>query len=71
MAETLEDMKAQLQALRARRYSGVRRTRTEDLAVDYATDSEMAAAIADLEARIDAAEAGRGRIRRAFAVKDL
>jgi hypothetical protein len=60
---TLEEMTAQRDALLAARYRGVRTVETDGRRVTYATDAEMAAALADLERRF-AAAGGPGRRRR-------
>ena len=51
---TLSDMQAQLDALLAARFRGVRSTNYDGKSVTYGSDAEMARAIADLEARIAA-----------------
>lgn len=48
-------------ALLRARYAGVRTVEVEGRRVSYATDAEMAAALADLERRISAAQSGRVR----------
>jgi hypothetical protein len=60
---TLEEMTAQREALLAARFRGVRTVEIDGRRVTYATDAEMAAAITDLERRIDGAQVG-GRRRR-------
>jgi hypothetical protein len=60
---TLEEMIAQREALLAARYRGLRTIEIEGRRVTYASDAEMAAALADLERRIAAAQDG-GRRRR-------
>ena len=60
---TLDEMTAQRDALLAARYRGVRTVEYEGRRVTYATDAEMAAALADLEKRIAAAETGTLRRR--------
>jgi hypothetical protein len=60
---TLEELIAQRDALLAARFRGVRTVEVDGRRVTYASDAEMAAAIADLERRIDALETG-GRRRR-------
>ncbi len=52
---TLAEMQAQLDALLAARFRGVRSTSYDGKTVTYGSDAEMARAIADLEARIAAA----------------
>ena len=47
-------------ALMAARYQGVRTVEYDSKRVSYATDAEMANALADLERRI--AERGKGRV---------
>lgn len=60
---TIEEMTAQLEALLAARFRGLRTVEIDGRRVTYATDAEMAAAITDLERRI--ALAGKdGRRRR-------
>lgn len=51
---TVAEMQTQLDALRKARASGIRRVEHDNRAIDYKTDAEMAAAIADLERRISA-----------------
>ena len=69
---TLEEMTAQRDALLAARFRGVRTVEIEGRRITYATDAEMAAAIADLERRIADAEVGaRRRIVRTAASKGL
>lgn len=51
---TLAEMQAQLASLQNLRAKGVRRSRFGDDEVEFRSDSELAAAIADLEARIAA-----------------
>jgi hypothetical protein len=59
---TLDEMIAQRDALLAARFRGVRTVEIEDRRVTFATDSEMSAAITDLERRIAAGqESGRKR----------
>jgi hypothetical protein len=57
-----EEMTAQRDALLAARYRGVRTVEYDGRRITYATDAEMAAALADLEKRI--ATAGSGTPRR-------
>lgn len=69
---TLEEMQSRREALMAARYRGVRTVEVEGRRITYATDAEMAAAIADLERRITQQAAGsRRRIVRATAAKGL
>jgi len=69
---TLEEMTARRDALLAARFRGVRTVEIEGRRITYATDAEMAAALADLERRIDSAEAGaRRRVVRTAATKGL
>ena len=69
---TLDDMTARRDALLAARARAVRTIEFEGRRVNYATDAEMATAIADLERRITQAKAGaRRRIVRATASKGL
>ena len=69
---TEAEMTAQRDALLAARWRGVRTVEFEGRRVTYATDAEMAAAISDLERRIEAARAGgRRRIVRTTASKGL
>jgi hypothetical protein len=69
----LQTMRAQLDGLLAMRWRGVRETMIEGRRVSYASDAELAVAIADLERRIAVAEGNgrRGRVLRPYAVKDL
>lgn len=69
---TVEQMRARLAALLDMRFRGVRSMAYEGKTVSYGSDAELAAAIADLERRIELAETGRrSRVRRVHAVKDL
>ncbi len=69
---TEAEMTEQRDALLAARWRGVRTVEFEGRRVTYATDAEMAAAISDLERRIDAARTGgRRRIVRTTASKGL
>jgi hypothetical protein len=67
----LDDLKARHSALLAARYSGTRSVSYDGKTVNYGTDTELAAAISDVERRIAQLERGAGRILRPFAVKDL
>ena len=60
---TLAEMQAQLDALLAARFRGVRSTSYDGKTVTYGSDAEMAKAISDLEARI-VAETGTNANRR-------
>lgn len=72
MALTLEQMQTRLDALLDMRFRGVRETTVEGRRVSYATDSELAAAIRDLEKRIGRADGRKGRrVLRTHATKDL
>jgi len=67
---TIEQMTARREALLEARWRGVRTVEIEGRRITYATDAEMAAAIADLERRIADASAGaRRRIVRTAASK--
>lgn len=69
---TLEELNARRDALLAARYRGVRTVEIEGRRINYATDGEMAASIADLERRIAESEAGaRRRIVRTTTSKGL
>jgi len=69
---TIDDMIARRDALLAARYRGVRTVEVEGRRIGYASDAEMAAALADLERRIAAETAGaRRRIVRTAASKGL
>jgi hypothetical protein len=69
---TLAELRSRRDALLAARYRGVRTLEIEGRRITYATDAEMATAIADLERRIAEAEAGaRRRIVRTTASKGL
>ena len=70
---TLSEMQAQLDALLAARFRGIRSVSYEGKTVTYGSDAEMAKVITDLEARI-AAETGTNpnrRITRVTASKGL
>jgi len=60
---TLEELTAQREALLKARFRGVRTVEYDGKRVTYASDAEMAAAIADVERRIAGLEDG-GRRRR-------
>ncbi len=60
---TLDDLVTQRDALLAARYRGVRAVEVDGRRITYATDAEMAAALADLEKRIAAAGTGTPRRR--------
>ena len=60
---SLEEMAAQRDALLAARYRGVRTVEYDGRRITYATDAEMAAALADLEKRIAQVEDGMPRRR--------
>jgi hypothetical protein len=69
---TIEQMTARRDALLEARWRGVRTVDIDGRRITYATDAEMAAAIADLERRIADASAGaRRRIVRTAATKGL
>ena len=69
---TEAELIAKRDALLEGRAKAVRTVEFEGRRVSYATDAEMAAAIADLERRIDAARSGgRRRIVRTTASKGL
>jgi len=70
---TLAEMQAQLDALLAARFRGVRSTTYDGKTVTYGSDAEMARAIADLEARIAAAGGTNPnrRVTRVYAEKGL
>ena len=71
MALTTEQLQARLDVLLEMRFSGVRETSFEGRRLVYASDQELAAAIAALEARIESAQRPRPRLARPYAVKDL
>lgn len=56
----MADLAAQLEALRTARASGLRRVRFNDREIEYRSDKEIVAAMADLERRI-ADQTGRVR----------
>lgn len=68
---TLDELKLRHSALLAARYSGTRSVSYDGKTVNYGTDGELAAAIADAERRIAKLERSAGRVLRPFAVKDL
>jgi hypothetical protein len=59
----LEELTARHEALLAARYRGVRTVEYGGKRITYASDAEMAAALADLEKRIATAETGTPRRR--------
>ncbi|MBX6323641.1 MAG: hypothetical protein IRY94_17630 [Rhodospirillaceae bacterium] len=68
----MEELTAQRDALLAARWRGVRTVEIEGRRITYATDAEMAAALADLERRIaQAQDGGRRRVVRTAASKGL
>ena len=68
---TLDDLKARHSALLAARYSGTRSVSYDGKSINYGSDTELAAAIGDIERRIAKLERGAGRVLRPYAVKDL
>lgn len=68
---TLDDLKARHSTLLAARYSGTRSVSYDGKSINYGSDAELAAAIADIERRIAALERTSRRIVRPFSVKDL
>ena len=70
---TLSEMQAQLDALLAARFRGIRAVSYEGKTVTYGSDAEMARTIADLEARIAAASGttANRRVTRVTASKGL
>jgi hypothetical protein len=68
---TLDELKLRHSALLAARYSGTRSVSYDGKTLNYGTDAELAAAIADAERRIAKLERGAGRVMRPFTVKDL
>ena len=55
----IADLEAMREALLKARFAGVQTVEYEGRRVTYATDAEMAAALADLDRRIGAASAAR------------
>jgi hypothetical protein len=68
---TLDDLKLRHSALLTARYSGTRSVSYDGKTVNYGTDTELAAAIGDVERRIAKLERGAGRVLRSYAVKNL
>jgi hypothetical protein len=68
---TLDDLKARHSALLAARYSGTRSVSYDGKSINYGSDAELAAAIADIERRIAALERTSRRVLRPHTVKDL
>jgi len=60
---TLDELTRHRAALLAARYRGVRTVEVDGRRITYATDAEMAAALADLEKRIAATTTGTPRRR--------
>ena len=60
---TLDELTQHRAVLLAARYRGVRTVEVDGRRITYATDAEMAAALADLEKRIAQAETGTPRRR--------
>jgi len=67
----LATLKLRREALTSQRASGVARVSYDGKTVNYGTDTELAAAIGDVERRIAKLERSAGRVLRAFTVKDL
>ena len=68
---TLDELKSRHDALLAARYSGMRSVSYDGKTVTYGSDTELAAAIADIERRVAKAEKPGIRVLRPYAVKDL
>jgi len=68
---TLDDLKSRHSTLLAARYSGTRSVSYDGKSINYGSDAELSAAIADIERRIAALERTSRRILRTYAVKDL
>jgi len=68
---TLDDLKSRHSILLAARYSGKRSVSYDGKSVTYGSDAELAAAVSDIERRIEAAEKPSRRVLRPYAVKDL
>ena len=68
---TLDELRLRHSALLAARYSGTRSVSYDGKSINYGSDAELAAAIADLQRRIAALERTSRRVLRPFAVKDL
>ena len=60
---TLDELISRRDALLTARYRGVRTVEVDGRRITYATDAEMAAALADVEKRIAQAENGTRRRR--------
>ena len=56
---TQEELQARLDKLRLKRATGIRATESDGDRVEYRTDSELAAAIADLERQLAATSSQR------------
>lgn len=68
---TLADLQARLDALRATRAGGALKIREGEREVQYRSDAELAAAIADLERQIAAQSTGRVHTVRIFSSKGI
>ena len=68
---TLDDLKSRHSALLAARYSGTRSVSYDGKSVTYGSDTELAAAVSDIERRIAALEKPGRRVLRPYAAKDL
>lgn len=68
---TLDELKSRHDALLAARYGGMRSVSYDGKTVTYGSDAELAAAIADIERRVAAAEKPGPRVLRPYTVKDL
>lgn len=71
MSLSIEDLKTMRDALVRARASGTRTVEYEGRRVTYATDPEMAAALADLERRISAMTRGSPRAIRIIGYKGI
>lgn len=68
---TLDELTLRHSALLSARYSGTRSVSYDGKTINYGTDAELAAAIGDVERRIEKLQRGPGRVLRTHAVKDL
>ena len=68
---TLDDLKSRHSALLVARYSGTRSVSYDGKSETYGSDTELAAAVSDIERRIAALEKPNRRVLRPYAAKDL
>lgn len=68
---TLAELQTMKSALETARFSGNRRVKTGATEIEFKSDSEMAAALADIERQISAASGNRVRMIHTYSSKGL